>query len=235
MDFPLPKLLVLSAPSGAGKSSIFQKVQPFFPNKLRHSISFTTRAPRVGETDGIHYFFVTPEQFKKRISEGDFIEWAEVHGNFYGTSKSQIESYLAQKQSVILDIDVQGALQLMKITDLKAEYLFLSPPSLEELELRLRGRGTETEEAIKVRLGAAAHEMSHQDQYSHHLVNADLDQASLDFIILVLKLNDAANFSPSDLGDFPIELEPAQEILKNGDLTPTEKLARLLPILQNLF
>ena len=227
MDFPEPKLLVLSAPSGAGKSSIFQKIQPFFPDKLRHSVSYTTRQPRVGEEDKLHYFFVTKEEFRERIAQGDFIEWAEVHGHYYGTSRSQINSYLKQKQSVILDIDVQGAMQLMKLKDLEAEYIFLSPPSLEELEKRLRGRETDSEEQIHIRLSAAMSEMDHKIHYPHQLVNADLESASLDFIILVLSLNGHASFSG--------ELAICKEIIETPTLSSGEKLAELLPILQNLF
>ncbi|MDX2469467.1 MAG: guanylate kinase [SAR324 cluster bacterium] len=235
MDFPQPKLLVLSAPSGAGKSSIFEKVQPFFPNKLRHSISFTTRAPRDGEVDGVHYFFVDINQFKKGIATNDFIEWAEVHGNYYGTSKSQIESYLAQKQSVILDIDVQGALQLMELSGLDAEYIFLSPPSLKELEARLRGRKTETEEDILVRLSAASHEMSLKHHYSHQLINQELSQASLDFIALVLSLNGFEKISGKQTSGLALELSPAREIFSDTTSDASEKLEKLLPILQNLF
>ena len=216
MKLPHPKLLVLSAPSGTGKSTIIQALLEIFPEGLLQSVSYTTRAPRPGEVDGIHYHFVDQESFVERIHQGDFLEWAEVHGNYYGTSQSQTRSYLDQGKAVILDIDVQGALQLME-KDLDADFIFLSPPDLQELEKRLRGRRTETEEAIQIRLANAKREMETRHRYPHQLVNEDLDQAILDFALLILTL-----CSPHEL-----KLDPKA--------SPKANLAALKKKLESLF
>jgi len=188
MKLPHPKLLVLSAPSGTGKTTIITELLALFQEGLKLSVSYTTRQPRPGEVEGVNYHFVDKKQFVRRIHEGDFLEWAEVHGNYYGTSKSQIQEYLSENRAIILDVDVQGALQLMEKSGLHAEFIFLSPPSLKELKKRLKGRGTENKEDLKIRLNNARMEMEAQHQYQHQLVNKDLDQAILDFALLILQL-----------------------------------------------
>ena len=188
MRFVVPQLLVLSAPSGTGKSSIITRLLELFQGALVMSVSCTTRNPRPGEVNGVHYHFIPQNEFLSRIQADEFLEWAKVHGNYYGTSRLQVQQSLAQGQAVLLDIDPQGALQLMDKALPQAEYIFLSPPSEAVLEARLRGRGTETEEQILLRLANAKKELALKHRYSHHLLNDDLDQATLDFALLVLRL-----------------------------------------------
>ncbi len=143
---------------------------------LRLSVSVTTRTPRPGEVDGKDYFFCTVEEFKRSIGENGFLEWAEVHGNFYGTPKSFIESSLSEGKSILLEIDVQGALQVKKQMP-EAKMIFLLPPSSEELTRRLSARGTDSPEVIAKRLEAAGRELEYKDAYQYQIVNDDLDKA----------------------------------------------------------
>jgi len=169
------QLYVISAPSGAGKTTILERLLAAIPNII-FSISHTTRAPRRGEKDGVNYFFVSPDEFAAMRENNAFVEWAEVHGNFYGTSWEMIEESLAKGIDVILDIDVQGASQLReKIKD--AISVFVAPPSMVELERRLRGRGTDSDEVIAVRLKNAAREMKEAVHYDHLIANDNLDEA----------------------------------------------------------
>ena len=175
-------LIVLSGPSGAGKSSILSKVMKHREN-LRFSVSCTTRSPRPGEEHGKAYYFLTKEDFESKIAAGEFLEHACVHGNYYGTLKSEVTDRLLKNQDVVLDIDVQGAMILKKLCaedpllSRCAEFVFLSPPSMEVLEQRLRGRGTETEEVILRRLANAKGEIEKLDEYSYLIINDDLDRA----------------------------------------------------------
>jgi guanylate kinase len=170
------RLFVISAPSGAGKSTLLLKVMEEMCG-LAFSISHTTRNPRPGELDGREYYFVSREQFQKMISEGTFLEHAEVHGNFYGTSRSGIEQQLAKGYDVVLDIDVQGAAILRNDPAIDGANIFIAPPNLSELEQRLRGRGTEDEETILVRLENARKEMEEAPYYDYLLVNDDVKEA----------------------------------------------------------
>jgi len=171
------KPVVVCGPSGVGKGTLIDMLMKRFPNEqLGFSVSHTTRPPREGEKDGVHYNFTTVEQIKKDIDAGKFIEYAEVHGKYYGTSVEGVESVQANGKICILDIDVQGAEKVKKST-LKPIYIFIAPPSQEELEKRLRGRGTETEEAIKTRLGNAAKELEYgrtAGNFDRVFVNANL-------------------------------------------------------------
>lgn len=169
-------LLVLSAPSGCGKTTILKQVMAEMPN-LVFSVSHTTRQPRPGEVDGQDYHFVSREQFKtiRDHHPSGFLEWAEVHGNFYGTSRQDVADQLVEDKDVILDIDVQGAAQIRQNT--KSVSIFITPPSLDELERRLRGRGTETEESLTTRLANAGKEMEDADNYTYLIVNDKLDEA----------------------------------------------------------
>ena len=175
-------VLLMSGPSGAGKSTICHQLMAEFQD-LAFSISCTTREPREGEVDGKDYFFVSIEEFKKRISENAFVEYAEVHGNYYGTLKSEVSQRLLDGQSVLIDIDVQGQRLVRKAIEnddlLKKAitFIFVSPPSYSELESRLRGRGTETEDKIQKRLNNAAGEMAAWQEYDFLVVNDDLDAA----------------------------------------------------------
>jgi guanylate kinase len=171
-------LLVLSAPSGCGKTTILRQVMADLPG-LAFSVSHTTRQPRPGEEDGRDYHFVTPEQFRAIRDEqpSGFLEWAEVHGNFYGTSRADVETRLTAGMDVVLDIDIQGGVQIRR--NAEPVTVFIAPPSLTELEQRLRGRGTETEQSLNIRLANAEKEMQAAPDYTYLVVNDQLDQAVL--------------------------------------------------------
>lgn len=169
-------LVIVSAPSGGGKTTLCARLLDEFHN-LKLSISSTTRAPRGDEKNGLAYWFISVAEFEKKIADGDFAEWAKVHDNYYGTSKTTLEKYFTQSQAVLLDIDVQGARQLKKIYGKDAITLFLSPPSLEVLEQRLRGRGTDPEATILKRLRHADHEMKAAGEFDACIINDDLNRA----------------------------------------------------------
>lgn len=177
------RLFVVSAASGTGKTTLCQALRQRFP-ELRYSVSYTTRAPREGEVAGRDYHFVTKEDFTAGIAAGKWAEWAEVHGNYYGTAADVLETTLAAGACLLLEIDVQGAKQIMERFP-EAETVFILPPSLEELERRLAGRGTDTPEVIARRMAAAENEIRQKSFYRHHLVNDDLARATADFIALV--------------------------------------------------
>ncbi len=170
-------LYIVSAPSGAGKSSLIQallKTQPLYDTQV--SVSHTTRAPRPGEVHGEHYFFVNHDEFKSMIGEDAFLEHAEVFGNYYGTSRAAIEQVLATGVDVFLDIDWQGAQQIRARMP-QARSIFILPPSKLELDRRLRGRGQDSEEVIAKRMAQAVAEMSHYAEYDYLIVNDDFDTA----------------------------------------------------------
>lgn len=183
-DFYSPKLFVISAPSGTGKTSIIKKARLACPSLLL-SVSYATRSPREGEVDGVDYSFISKEEFEKKITQDDFIEWAEVYGNYYGTCREFIKKHQGEGRIVILDIDVQGAMQLQE-KKLDAEYIFIAPPSIENLKERLEGRGSENPETLKRRLSNAQHELSFQDRYSHVIINDDLEVAYQEFLETIL-------------------------------------------------
>lgn len=170
------KLIVISAPSGTGKTTLCARLLREIP-ELMLSVSTTTRAPRGAEKDASEYFFVTKETFQSKIDADGFAEWAEVHGNFYGTTKDFIDHAMSTGKSLLLDIDVQGAAQLKDAYPAQTVRIFLMPPSLEELERRLRNRGTDSEETIQKRLKAAVHEMKHTEHFDHVVVNDQLENA----------------------------------------------------------
>jgi len=180
-----PLMLVVSAPSGAGKSTLCDRLADEFPN-ISYSVSCTTRAPRGEEEDAVHYYFLSKKGFKERIKNGEFLEHAKVHGNFYGTLEDTVLYAMEEGSHVLLDIDVQGVAQIREaLTRLDARHpirrgftdIFISPPSHEELEKRLRGRGTDKDSVIKKRLDTAIEEMEQAPKYSHQIVNDDLDTA----------------------------------------------------------
>lgn len=166
-------LIVVSAPSGAGKSTLCAELLKKHASRLALSISSTSRAPRGSEVNGKEYFFLTKEEFEKNIKDGVFAEWANVHDRYYGTSKQTLENFWNQHKHVLLDIDVQGAESLRKAYPQHSFTVFIAPPSMEVLEQRLRGRGTETEAAIQKRMANARHEMSHQEKFDFCVVNDD--------------------------------------------------------------
>ena len=179
----------MSAASGAGKTTLKDKVIQKFPD-IRYSISATTRAPRVGEVDGVHYFFKTKEEFLKMIEDDALVEWNEVHGNFYGTPKSFVEETLAKGERVIFDIDVFGKVNFDKVYP-DATGILILPPSSEELERRLRSRASDSEEVIKLRLENAEKEIDfakNNGKYEYVIINDDLEKAAKELEnILTLK------------------------------------------------
>lgn len=168
--------LVLSAPSGAGKSTLVARLRAEFPG-FAYSISCTTRAPRQGEEDGVHYHFLTRDAFLAKREAGFFAEWAEVHGNFYGTPKGPVEEMLGKGQDILFDIDVQGAMQLKRVFP-QALYVFILPPTREVLEQRLRGRGTDAEDVIAKRLKNALGELKEAANFDYLIINDDLEEAA---------------------------------------------------------
>lgn len=166
-------LIVLSGPSGTGKGTVCKALL----NKHRDisiSISCTTREPRAGEVHGKHYFFTNINEFEERIGKGEFLEYANVFSNYYGTPKSFVDEMLASGKDVLLEIDVQGALKV-KENSPEGVFIFLIPPSMAELEKRIRSRGTETEEKIRERLGKAGAEMDLMDRYDYVIINDEVD------------------------------------------------------------
>ncbi|MBN2427951.1 MAG: guanylate kinase [Deltaproteobacteria bacterium] len=168
-------LLVVSAPSGAGKTSLCKGLLESFPG-LRLSISYTTRPARTGETDGVDYFFVTRDEFKKMVANGAFAEWAVVHGNCYGTAKDTLDSARQRGANILLDIDCQGAAQLKENYG-EGVFIFILPPSLEELKKRLLGRKTDAPEVINTRIENARREIAEASWYDYIIVNDDFSVA----------------------------------------------------------
>ena len=168
-------LFVVSGPSGAGKGTLVARLVREVPDAWV-SVSVTTRAPRVGEVDGVHYRFATDEEFDRLVEEDGLLEWATYGGNRYGTPRADVEEHIARGDQVILEIDVQGGFQVREKMP-SAHLVFVESPSLEVLESRLRGRGTETEEAIATRMEAARVELSRKMEYDVRLVNDDLEEA----------------------------------------------------------
>lgn len=173
---PQGVLLVLSGPSGAGKGTICQKLREN-RNDLSYSVSATTRAPRKGEVDGKDYFFLTIDRFKEMIANDEMLEYAEIYGNYYGTPRSYVMNILDQGRDVVLEIDPQGALQIKKRFP-DAVFVFIVPPSLDELTKRIYKRGTDSEEVIKRRLSAATSELAYASKYDYIIVNDEVDKAS---------------------------------------------------------
>ncbi|MCD6160209.1 MAG: guanylate kinase [Kosmotoga sp.] len=181
-------VFVVSGPSGAGKTSILREVLRRIPN-LEFSVSYTTRPKRPGEKDGEDYFFVSEEKFKELINADEFLEWAEVHGYLYGTSKGFVSERVKQGVNLILDIDVQGALAVMKEMP-EVATVFISPPSFEELKKRLLTRGTENERDLKRRLEDARWEFSHIVDFQYLVVNRNLKESAkqLEAVIIAEQL-----------------------------------------------
>ena len=168
-------IFVISAPSGAGKTSLCKELIDFFP-ELRHSVSYTTRSIRTGEVDGKDYHFVDQETFDQMVSAAAFAEWAQVHGNCYGTSVSTLQQAIDTGSDILLEIDCQGAMQLKQHLS-NATFVFIMPPSLDELRRRLVGRDTDSDDVINKRIVNAADEMNEATWYDHVVVNDKFDVA----------------------------------------------------------
>jgi guanylate kinase len=178
-------ILLISGPSGCGKSSLLKEVYKVIDNYY-FSISTTTRDPRVGEKDGVDYYFVSKDEFKKDIEDGNFLEWAEVHGNYYGTSLKPINNALEKSKLVIFDIDVQGFEQVVKLLGDITTTVFITTPSIKELENRLYNRDTDSKEIIEKRISNAKKEIEYIDKYDYFIVNDNLELASKQLVSVAL-------------------------------------------------
>lgn len=180
------KLIIVAAPSGSGKSTIVKYLLQNEELNLHFSISATSRAPRGTEQNGVEYFFLTPEEFKQKISNDEFVEYEEVYTDkFYGTLKSQVEKQLEAGENVIFDVDVKGAVNIKKQYGNRALSLFIQPPSIAELRRRLEGRGTDTPEVIEQRLAKAEYELSFAEKFDEVIVNDVLEVAQVEAEALI--------------------------------------------------
>lgn len=181
------KLVIFSAPSGSGKSTIVNWLMQEHPElKLYFSISCTSRAPRGTEQNGVEYFFLTPEEFKSKIANEEFLEYEEVYQDrFYGTLKAQVERQREAGQNVVFDVDVKGGVNIKRYYGDEALSIFIQPPSIDELRRRLTGRGTDTPEAIEERLAKAEYELTFAPQFNHVVINDDLETAKQETLQLV--------------------------------------------------
>jgi guanylate kinase len=184
---PDAPLIIVSGPSGSGKSTVVGRLLSEGGLPLRLSVSATTRAPRPGERDGVDYYFWTHERFREQVRAGAFLEWAEVHGQYYGTLREEVNPFRARGTGMILDIDVQGAEQVRRACP-KSCSIFLRAPSWQEYEQRLRRRGTEDEAAIVRRLATARRELERVGEYDHVIINDDLATAVAELRQLVASL-----------------------------------------------
>lgn len=181
----MSKIIIFSAPSGSGKSTIINYLMQQGLN-LHFSVSATSRPPRGAEQNGVEYYFLTPEDFKQRIAQGEFLEYEEVYKDrFYGTLKSQVDAQLAKGENVVCDVDVLGGQNIKKHYGQRALSIFIQPPSIEALRQRLEGRGTDSPEVINDRIARAEFELSFVDKFDHAVVNDDLQQAQAEALALI--------------------------------------------------
>lgn len=180
------KLIIFSAPSGSGKSTIINWLMQHKELNMAFSISCTSRAPRGSEQNGVEYFFLSPEEFRQRIADGEFLEYEEVYKDrFYGTLKSQVEAQLAKGENVVFDVDVKGGCNIKNFYGDKALSLFIQPPSIDELRRRLVGRGTDAPEVIEDRIARASYELTFAPKFDCVVVNDDLETAKSEAYRLV--------------------------------------------------
>lgn len=175
------KLIIIAAPSGAGKTSVTKHLLKAFPSQLVFSISCATRPPRNHEKHGVDYYFISADEFKRRIDQKEFAEWEMVYeGKYYGTLKRELERIWKQGKAPLLDVDVQGGINIQQQYPEQSLSLFIEPPSMEELEKRLKKRGTETPDSLKARIEKASFEMTFKDRFDHIIVNDELERTCKD-------------------------------------------------------
>ncbi len=170
------KLIVISAPSGTGKTSVIKEILKRNQDKLIFSVSATTRKKRSNEIDGVDYYFLTEEEFKRKIENNEFIEWEQIYGDFYGTPKSEIDRAIKENKHILFELDVNGSLKLKKLYP-EAHLIFIVPPGIEELENRLRKRNTETPESFQKRIERAKMELEMANYFDYEVKNYELDKA----------------------------------------------------------
>ena len=209
---PLPRrlglFLVVCAPSGTGKTTLLRRLMEEFPT-LSFSVSATTRAPRSGEVDGRDYLFLSPEAFAAWREEGKFAEWAEVHGNFYGTPLEPVRQALAAGKDILFDVDVQGAAKLRQTLGAGGAYVFILPPSRAELNRRLSARGTDSPEVITRRMATAQKELTEAPLFDYWVENADLDTAYADLRAIYLAERRRPRYHPELLRELLSQWEAA--------------------------
>lgn len=177
--------IIITAPSGAGKTTIYKRILQDLPN-IKYSVSFTTRKQRQGEINGVDYYFVDRKTFMEKVRRNEFVEWAEVHGEYYGTEKTQLDRVLENGDVCILDVDVKGALNLMKTyNDIVS--IFIEPPSIKDLENRLKRRGTETNDSIKTRIENAKKELEAKKFFDYIVINDKLERAVEEIKKIIIK------------------------------------------------
>lgn len=176
-------IIVVSAPSGVGKTTIIQYLLSQRPD-LTLTVSATTRKPRIGERDGIDYYFISEQEFQSKIENNEFVEYAKVHDALYGTLKSELEKRLSSQKHVILELDVQGMRSIKSLYP-QAISVFILPPSMSEMERRLRNRGTESEEKIKMRIMRATEEMKYRNEFDYNIVNYEIEQSAYDLNTII--------------------------------------------------
>jgi len=182
------KIITIVAPSGAGKTSVTNHLLQSFPDQLAFSISCATRKPRNYEKDNVDYYFISVNEFEKKIDNEEFIEWEMVYeGKYYGTLKSEVERIWQQNKSPLLDIDVKGGINVQQLYLYNSLSLFIEPPSIDELERRLKARGTETEASLMARINKASYELSFKQQFDHIILNDDLQRACTEARDIVAK------------------------------------------------
>ncbi len=197
----LEKILIITAPSGAGKTSVTTHLLKLFP-ELTFSVSATTRAARENEINGVDYYFISLEEFQQKIQHNEFIEWEMVYeGKYYGTLNSELERIWKSNKVPVLDIDVKGAIHVQQQFPEKTLSIFIEPPSIEELKRRLQGRGTETKESLDARINKAAYEISFKHSFTHTIVNHDLETARKEAVEIVRGFWDRSTpFAPASGG-----------------------------------
>ena len=186
--------IIISAPSGSGKTTICKYLQKL-DSTINFSVSCTTRQKRANEVEGKDYFFITNEEFEKKINDAKFIEWEQIHGNFYyGTLKSTLEKVINEDKRILLELDVKGAMSVKKLYPNKSLSIFIEPPSVEVLKLRLEKRGTDNDERIIKRLERLESELSYKSNFDYHVINDDLDQAVNEIMSIIKNENKGVSY-----------------------------------------